>query len=84
MHYDVEYDTDDPAEHLRAIKDLTEYIGVRAYEALLELAADKAVTLESYQLYASIAGVSGFPVRALYTRERKIHSLPYLSTADAS
>lgn len=67
-HYDVNYsDLTPQAKHDKAIADIKDYLGDDKYRNLTaEFRAAGPMPLGRFEMYLSIAGVQGYPVRAWY------------------
>lgn len=67
-HYDISYEGLDPiAKHNKAIEDIKEYMTEARFNKLTEeFKKYPDTTLEKFELYCSIAGVHGYPVKAWY------------------
>lgn len=67
MHNLIDY-TDMPNRQERAIEDIRNWLGAERFELILEQfrAAPAPLEFEQFELLLGIAGVSGYPVRALH------------------
>lgn len=64
MKTTVDY-SDDPAAKHKAVEDIREYLGNKRYETVVP--AMKSVSdPHQFQMFCSLAGIHGFPVRAWY------------------
>lgn len=69
MHYDVDYSVFDNEvdKHNAAIEDIRDYLGGEKFATLTtEFRAMGEMTFGSFANYVSIAGISGYPVKAWY------------------
>jgi hypothetical protein len=68
MHHEIDYNrySDGNAARRKAINDLVSFVGKKRTAALIKHARHPEADLDRFQFYASFAGVSGFPVRALW------------------
>ena len=68
MHTKIKYPQTDPAEkRAAAIADIRAWVGDERFEKICEgFKARPRVSPEHFTLLLSIAGIAGYPVRALY------------------
>lgn len=69
MHYIIDYSwLDSQAKHDKAIADIREYMGNAKYEQVkAEFQRQPSpIAFERFQFYLSIAGIQGYPVKAMY------------------
>ena len=67
MNYDIKYsDLDDKAANRKAIIDVLQWLGPKRFKLLVKCA--KELDLLSLDFSMSLAGISGFPVFAMYRR----------------
>jgi len=70
MHYETKYDQEDPnAKREAAIKDIREWMGDDRYDTVTSgliaaINAGQIKNFEQLEFFFSIAGTSGYPVRA--------------------
>lgn len=65
MHYEINYNDLEPeVKRLKAIADIKDYMGEAKYYILTEQFKGMSLTLEQFQLYASLAGIQGYPALA--------------------
>ena len=72
MHYDIDYSAIENADEKRAkaVADFAEYAGENAYNKIVEYVKDREesdpISLDEFKIAVSFAGVTGYPVIALY------------------
>jgi hypothetical protein len=68
MHYSIDYSGLTNVEaHNQAISDIKEYVGDQRYIDLTNLSrANGQISLDTFRMMISFAGVQGFPARAWY------------------
>ena len=72
MHYDIDYSAIENADEKRAkaVADITEFIGEKAIAKIADYVKDceesDPISLDEFKIAVSFAGVTGYPVIALY------------------
>ena len=69
MHYNIGYAGLTPQlAHNQSIQDIKDYLGEEKYELLTKQFREECpdLSIEGFKMYVSLAGISGFPVRAWY------------------
>lgn len=64
MHYTRDY-TKSPAKSFDAVQDIIEYLGEKKYNKISPLIST-IKDQKKFAAYCSLAGISGFPVKAWY------------------
>jgi len=70
MHYNVNYEgLDEISKYNKAIADIKDYLGDAKFDQITKefMRFDqKDMPLEKFECYISLAGIQGYPVKALY------------------
>lgn len=64
MHTTIDY-TNSPSQAFDAVEDIKNYLGLDKWNEISPMMA-KVANCGQFALYASLAGVQGFPVKAWY------------------
>ena len=74
MHYNIEYeDRDKPEVQRKACADTLNWFGSKRYRILTAAIKSGIYSEEQIRFYASIGGVQGFPITAMWNRYDVAH-----------
>ena len=66
MHMYIKYDGTEEEKRLAAIRDVEDWLGKERFARLTAEFAAAKLEFDQFEMFVSIAGISGYPVRAWF------------------